>query len=323
MKPLSVVRIKMSSHSQSPTPSDLSITPRDWRFGREMAQGRWWLNNDPIATTFHTALSITFPKGEAMFIEAVKAHRDGANEKLAREIKAFTQQEVIHSREHVVFNRRVTESGYDVSELEARVDEVMVLIKQRPQIINLAATIALEHYTAIMAAVILENPQIFDGAESEWANMWRWHAMEEIEHKGVAYDTWLHATKDWSRFRRWRVKSLMMLVITVKFWPQRVAGMKMLLKQDGLTGWRVNWRITKYLLGNPGIIRRSFLPWLSYFLPKFHPWNHDDRHLIGKYESDYEAAVMPAAHLAAMAETVNRKPASSGRDQPSGHTAAA
>src|SRR3546814_413425 len=93
----------MSSLSLSPTPKDLSITPRDRRFGRDDRQGRWWLNGDPVASAFHTALSVTFPKGEAMFIDAVKAHRDGVPDKLAGEIRAFTQQEVIHSREHVVF----------------------------------------------------------------------------------------------------------------------------------------------------------------------------------------------------------------------------
>ena len=80
----------------------------------------------------------------------------------------------------------------------------MALIKARPPIVNLMATIALEHYTAMMAAVMLKDPKMYEGAEAEWAALWKWHAIEEIEHKGVAYDTWLHATKDWSRFRRWR-----------------------------------------------------------------------------------------------------------------------
>ena len=228
----------MSSLSLSPTPDDLSITPRDRRFGREDGQGRWWLNGDPIASVFHTALSVTFPKGEAMFIEAVKAHRDGVSDKLAREIRAFTQQEVIHSREHVVFNKKAAEAGYDLSELDADVDEVMELIKARPPIVNLMATIALEHYTAMMAAVMLRESHLYDGAEPEWAALWKWHAIEEIEHKGVAYDTWLHATKDWSRWRRWKAKSLMMLLVTARFWPKRVKGMKALLKQDSLTGGR-------------------------------------------------------------------------------------
>ena len=283
----------MSSFSHSPTPQDLSITPRDVRFGRDDRQGRWWMNGDPIASSFLTALSVTFPKGEAMFIEAVKAHRDGTPDKLAREIRAFTQQEVIHSREHVVFNRKAAEAGYDLSELEADVDHIIDLIKQRPQIVNLMATIALEHYPAVLAAAILENPKVLAGAEPEWGSLWKWHAIEEIEHKGVAYDTWLHATKDWSRFRRWKAKSLMMLVVTARFWPKRVRGMKALLAQDGLTGWRVTARIWWYLLGSPGILRRCLVPWLAYFMPGFHPWNHDDRALIGKFESDYADAVMP------------------------------
>src|SRR3546814_14635691 len=85
----------------------------------------------------------------------------------------------------------------------------------------------------------------------------------------------------------------MMLAITTHFCPKRVRGMKALLKQDGLTGWRVTARIWWYLLGKPGVLRKSFLPWLAYFMPGFHPWNHDDRALIGKYESDYADALMP------------------------------
>ena len=284
----------MSSLSLSPTPEDLSITPRDRRFGREDRQGRWWMNGDPIASTFLTALSVTFPKGEAMFIEAVKSHRDGVPDRLAREIRAFTQQEVIHSREHVVFNRKAAEAGYDLSELEADVDHIIGLIRERPQIVNLMATIALEHYTAMLAAAFLRDPKLLGGAEAEWGALWKWHAIEEIEHKGVAYDTWLHATKDWSRWRRWKAKSLMMLVVTGSFWRKRIKGMKALLKQDGLTGWRVTARIWWFLLGNPGVLRKIFLPWLSYFLPGFHPWNHDDRHLIRKYEGDYADALMPS-----------------------------
>lgn len=234
-----------------------------------------------------------------MFIEAVKAHRDGVNEKLAGEIRAFTQQEVVHSREHVVFNRKAAEAGYDLSELDADVSHVLELIKSRPPIVNLAATIALEHYTAMMASVMLRDDKMYAGAEQEWASLWKWHAIEEIEHKGVAYDTWLHATKDWSRWKRWKVKSIMMLLVTLRFWPRRVKGMKALLKQDGLTGWRVTARIWWYLLGTPGVLRRSFIPWLSYFMPGFHPWNHDDRALIKKHESDYADAVMPKDELAA------------------------
>src|ERR1700712_3355260 len=107
------------------TPADLTITPRDRRFGRDAGQARWWLAGDPVGTAFHNALSVTFPKGEAFFIESVKAFRDGVPARLDAEIRAFTMQEVMHSREHVAFNRRVIDAGYDISGLERVVDESM------------------------------------------------------------------------------------------------------------------------------------------------------------------------------------------------------
>ncbi len=277
------------------TPADLTITPRDRRFGRDMQQKRWWMNGDPIASAFHNALSVTFPRGEAFFVESVKAFRDGADPKLAAEIRSFITQEVMHSREHVSFNKRVTEAGYDITHLEQVVADVLELTKGRPQILNLAVTMALEHYTAMLAHQMLGNPKAFEGADPEIADMWRWHAIEEIEHKGVAYDTWLHATRDWSRLKRWRVKTIMMLIVTYKFWTKRWNGTLELLAQDGITGWTAKRRLAWYLVGNPGPLRRLALPWLAFFMPGFHPWNHDDRKLIGKYDSDYAAANLERA----------------------------
>jgi len=275
-----------------PTPADLTITVRDQRFGRDKKPGRWWLNNDPIATGWHNALSATFPRGEAFFIEAVKAHREGAGPKLEAEIRAFVRQEINHTREHIAFNRAAVDAGYDLDAIDRRVAENLELTKDRPAILNLAVTMALEHYTAMMAQEFLANPQHFAGAEPETAAMWRWHAIEEIEHKGVAYDTWLHATKDWTRYKRWKVKSLMMLIVTTNFIRNRWQDTLELLKQDGLSGWKVKAKLAWYLVGTPGVLRRIFPAWLSYFMPGFHPWNHDDRALIGKHDSEFKDAVL-------------------------------
>ncbi len=277
------------------SPHDLTITPRDRRFGRGTSQNRWWLGNDPIATAFYNALSITFPRGEAFFVESVRAHRDDAPDALKAEINAFIKQEVIHSREHVSFNKRVVDAGYDITALEAAVTESLNLTKGRPVILNLAVTMALEHYTATLAQQLLANPAHLAGADQESADLWRWHAIEEIEHKGVAYDTWLHATRDWSRWKRWKVKSLLMLVVTAKFWPRRFKGTKLLLAQDGISGWDTNLKILWFMLASPGMLTRILPSWLAYFMPGFHPWNHDDRHLIKLVESDYQDARLPEA----------------------------
>lgn len=275
-----------------PTPADLQIVVRDQRFGRKQKPGRWWLAGDPVATAWHNALSATFPRGETMFIEAVKAFREGTPPKLEAEIRAFVKQEINHTREHVVFNKAAVEAGYDLEKIDARIEEIMGEIKKRPQIINLAATIALEHYTAMMAHEFLANPKHFAGAEPETAAMWRWHAMEEIEHKGVAFDTYLHATRDWTRWKRWKLKSVMMLVITVNFIKNRWIDTLALLAQDGLTGWKIKVKLAWYLLGTPGVLRKIVPAWFAYFMPGFHPWNHDDRALIGKTESEFADAVL-------------------------------
>ena len=278
----------------SPTPADLDIVVRDRRFLRGTEPKRWWLGGDPIATAWFNALSATFPRGEAFFIESVKAFRDGASPKLTGEIRAFVRQEINHTREHIVLNKLAEASGYEVGFIDRRVGEMLALTKGRPEILNLAATMALEHFTAMFGQELLANPAHLAGADGDLGDIWRWHSVEEIEHKGVAYDTWLHATRDWSRWKRWKVKSLMMVVVTRRFIFNRVKDMQDLLAQDGLTGWKVKARIWSYLLVRPGFLRRIAPQWLAFFLPGFHPWNEDDRHLIAKYEGDFADALLPA-----------------------------
>lgn len=268
-----------------PTPRDLSITPRDRRFGREAGAPRLWHGGSVEATAIYNALSTTFPAGEAFFVESVRAFRDGAPPDLAEEIKGFTTQEAIHSREHDAFNKRAAQSGYDLSKLEAQVEKRLAITRGKPPIVSLAATMALEHFTAILAHQLLAEPRHLQGAEKETADLWRWHAVEEIEHKGVAYDTWLYATRDWPRRKRWKVKAKVMLYVTRNFVVDRTAGALELMRQDGKTGpdaWR---RLLWHQWVRPGMFRKIAGAWLKFFLPGFHPWNEDDRHLLQTYEA--------------------------------------
>src|ERR1044072_6077130 len=93
------------------TPEGLVIVPRDRRFGRGQTTARWWHGSDPHRTALYNALSATFPRGEAFFVESVRRFRDCAGPRLAEEIRAFTMQEAIHSREHLAFNRTAIEAG--------------------------------------------------------------------------------------------------------------------------------------------------------------------------------------------------------------------
>jgi predicted metal-dependent hydrolase len=268
-----------------PTPADLTITPRDRKFERGALEQRLWHGGRVEATAIYNALSSTFPKGEAFFVESVRAFRDGAPPKLAAEIKAFTTQEAIHSREHDAFNRRAAEAGYELGELEAQVERRLAITRTKPPIVSLAATMALEHFTAILAHQLLKDPRHLEGADPEAADLWRWHACEEIEHKGVAYDTWLHATRRWPRSKRWKVKAKVMLYVTRNFVVDRTAGALELMRQDGVTGFTAWAKLLWYLWVRPGMFRKIAGAWFKFFLPGFHPWNEDDRELLRAYEA--------------------------------------
>jgi len=271
----------------------LSITPRDRRFGREAATPRWWNGGNPFETAIYNALSATFPKGEAFFVESVRRFAARADPQLAEDIRNFTTQEVLHSREHLAFNRRAADSGYDLAPLDARVERRLGMVRERPPIASLAATMALEHFTAILAHELLADPRHLGRADRDTAELWRWHACEEIEHKGVAFDTWRHATKDWPRFKRWKVKAQVMLLITRNFLIDRTAGALELLRQEGITGPRAWAGLLWAQWVSPGMLRKIFSAWASYFMPGFHPWNHDDQHLIAGYEADTPPADTP------------------------------
>ena len=283
----------------------IALQVRDRRFGRGDAPVRWWLGGDPYATAFYNAMSAAFPKGESFFIETLRQFRDDLPPRLAAEVATFIVQELLHTREHVAFNRRMAEAGYDITKLQAAVDRRLAPIRLKPPIASLAATMALEHFTAILAHQLLANPVHLAEADPESREMWRWHAMEEIEHKGVAYDVWLHATRDWSRFKRWKIRTKVMLLVTRNFMVDRSRGMIELLRQDGFTGPMVWARLSWFCFAKPGMMRLIWQGWLHFFKPGFHPWQKDDTHLIVALESArLSAAGDTEAETEAQAEAI-------------------
>jgi predicted metal-dependent hydrolase len=279
-----------STRSAVQTPADLVITPRDRTFGKGAAQARWWYGGDPAATAIYNALSLTFPKGEAFFIDSVRKFRDAATGPLVQQIDDFTRQEAVHSREHMRFNRQVENAGYDVSELQAALAAQLELVKAQPPLVNLAVTLAFEHFTAVLAKVWLADDRYFRGVDPEIVALWRWHAIEEIEHKAVAYDTFLAATKDMPGRKRWMMRSILMLSISRRFLWFRGQDLVRLFRQDRVNTPRTWLKVAGYLLVYPGLLRQVFPLWLSYFRPGFHPWAHDDRDLLKAAEQKLASA---------------------------------
>lgn len=261
------------------TPGHHGIERRNWKFGRDMRPRRWWHGGNPGRTAFYNALSSTFPEGERFFMSAVRRYRDDVPEPLRDQIDGFIFQESTHSREHIFFNRQARDTGFDLTSSENRAARTIAWAKRRPPLMQLAATCALEHFTATLANAVLSDPSHLAGADDEAQRMWRWHAVEEIEHKAVAYDTWLHATRNMPRRLRWSLRSLAMVSAAVRFHWVIFRNTADLLAQDGkndLATWRA---LLVYLYDYPGAMRLLARGMVGYFRPGFHPWQNDDRAL--------------------------------------------
>ncbi len=271
----------------SATPEEHALTVRDRRFDRAAIVPRWWHSGDPVATAWYNSVSASLPRGEAFFIDTMRMFRDDVPPRLAREMKAFASQEINHTREHVAFNRLVSDHGYNVESIDQGIQTMLALTEGRPKEFNLAITIALEHFAAIISHHLLSDPSYLEGADPVAAEIWRWHAAEEIEHKGITYDVWLHATRSWSRWKRYRVKTLIALLITRKYFSNRVRDAIGLLEQDGFSRFGARWKLYAFLWWKPGMMRRMFGAWAKILLPGFHPWKLDDRRLIDRPNSPY------------------------------------
>lgn len=264
------------------TPQDLAIQKRDMKFGRKSPPPRWWHSGDPGRTAFFNALSSTFPVGEKFFMTSVRHFREGTPEPLRSQIDDFLYQESMHSREHVVFNRQAEDVGYDIAPLEDRARRTIAWVKRRSPIQQLAATCALEHFTATLAHDALADPAHLAGATDEAKRLWQWHAIEEVEHKAVAFDTYLHAARDMTRLRRWLKRSTVMFVTTMRFHYVIFRNTADLLRQDGCNDFATWRRLLGYLYGRPGPLRLLLKGVFVYMRPGFHPWELDDRPLLAK-----------------------------------------
>lgn len=150
-------------------------------------------DGDLISSHLTAALSSVFPDGEDYFVRTVRHFRGEITDPtLARQVAGFIGQEATHGREHRALNDRLHELGYPVKRYE-RITARYLRLRERvlsPKA-NLAATAALEHFTATLAELVLrsEDARRLLGHEP-LRDVFVWHALEECEHKAVAFDVY-------------------------------------------------------------------------------------------------------------------------------------
>jgi uncharacterized protein len=240
-----------------------------------------WHAQGPYVTHFVNAMSIFFPEGERYFIHTVRHYRDRISDPdLQAAVTAFIGQEAMHGREHEHYNRLLAQAGLPAKELEAHAARFLDLLKAKlPAAAQLSVTIAQEHFTAIMAQLVLTDPRLTAGADSRLSALWHWHALEEIEHKAVAFDVYEAVMGRGAK--AYALRSGSMLLTTAGFLGLVLYYQQQLLKADPLVRRGLGFgKFLDFMFGSQGLLPRLALPWLAYFRPGFHPWDHDNRHLL-------------------------------------------
>src|SRR5690606_42152044 len=98
-------------------------------------------------------------------------------------------QEAHHGHTHEGLNKAIGDMGFLMEEITGRLQKrVAMLRKHLGGGRHLALTVAMQHFTASMAEFLLKNPEILDPVDPTVRNMLIWHAVEEIEHKAVAFE---------------------------------------------------------------------------------------------------------------------------------------
>ncbi len=247
---------------------------------------KYWLDNDPFKTRFFDAMSILFPEGEKFFIECVRDYRDQVTDpELKQQVKDFMYQEGQHGMVHTKFNNRLKEQGIAVDDILDYQKRIMFgyFRKRFPRSFTLGQTAAAEHMTALMAHGFFSS-RIMDKADPRIRAMYAWHAVEEIEHKSVAYDVMQKIAKAgyWTR-----IASFMLTTFTFPFHVFMI--MKHMFEVDGVTNRLKVWlKGLWWLYGWGGLYPRLMPHYLAYFLPGFHPSRMGDMHIYEAWITAFE-----------------------------------
>jgi uncharacterized protein len=252
---------------------------------------KYWQGGPKGVSLFLDNLSTLFPAGEWFFMRSVRHYQDKVRDpQLLADIRAFHGQEAMHTREHRRYNEHLVSHGLPADELEARVREGLEFLeKHLPKRWQLAATVALEHYTALLAGILLDDPSLFESAHPELAELWRWHAVEESEHKHVAYDVYELVGGNYLE------RSAVMIVASVIFWAVVAEQQVRMMKSDGLHRSPKEWRdFFVYMFVKPAPLAKLVRPFLHYFRPGFHPNQVADSAAVQAWKATRKSALRPA-----------------------------
>jgi len=265
----------------------IDVKPRRMNFPFTEVSSRYFYDNNLLKSAYMASLSATFPAGEGEFIDSVRLFRDKIDDpELKQQIKGFIGQEGHHSYQHKQFNMALKDLGFDAVRLEKVFEkDLKRILKGKNDKTRLAFTVCFEHQTAILADEFLTNPKVLEGMDDTIADLMRWHAIEEIEHKGVAFDVYMSAVGDRELLRRaQRIATIMFSARVAKYMVLLMWWSRTMPRWGDVKGY------LKYMFGKGGLMRNLRKPYKDFFRKDFHPWDNQNQALVDMWKRKYYQA---------------------------------
>lgn len=282
------------------------VVRKDLDFGLEDGDiPRYWLGGDPFKTRVFDGVQMTFPDGERYFISSVRLFKDQITDpEMQKAVKDFSHQEGQHGKVHSDYNNRLREQGVPVDKMLAVVNKIMQgRLKNYSAKYNLAMTAAFEHFTAMMAEMFFSRKEVMAGADPRVRAMLAWHAVEEMEHKAVAYDVMQKVAKV-----GYGMRCFAMAHATFNFTLHTLVFTWIILGRDGFKGMTRLKMYAKglwWLMGPKGVYTRLFPKLLSYYKPGFHPWQTPTVHNYDAWLNAFNTTGNPVQAGEAMYEAAH------------------
>ncbi|MCW2497655.1 metal-dependent hydrolase [Jatrophihabitans sp.] len=244
---------------------------------------RHYVSGDLVMSHIVSMLSATFPEGEDFFVRSVRHYSEQITDpELKKQVAGFIGQEVTHGREHRALNERLQAMGYPTRFVDGFVKKGL----QREERLFgpaycLAVTSALEHYTATLAEKLLtsEKAQALLGT-NEVRSMLLWHALEESEHKAVAFDVFQTAVGD----EKLRVRAMRVTTVTFLF-AVTMHTIHSLARDKAARNPVRLLKSVAALRHSPFVERDVITKLRAYNKPGFHPDDNDNSELIAYWSA--------------------------------------
>ena len=261
----------MNAHVQYPQVNPVVRTQLNFKLDEVP---RFWFGGDPFITRMFDALSLTFPDGERYFIESVRLFRDQIqDEDLKLRVADFIRQEAQHGIAHDKMNQIMKEQGMPVDQFTARLKKIFRFeLKNRSAQYNIAMTAAAEHLTALMADTFYSKKETLAEADPFVRALFAWHAIEEMEHRDVAFDVMKQVGDVPEATRRFAL-----LFTTVMMFGFTLYRTDVMLKTDGFN-LRQRFDMARkglpWFFGRNGILTAKRSQYSDWFKKDFHPNQH-------------------------------------------------